>query len=208
MASSPELCSKLLTIAIVGGGPTGVELAGAIAELARRALAADFRAIDPKQTHVLLLEAGPRLLPNFPEKLSRYAAAVLGRLGVEVRLGAAVTGCGPEGVQLGMERIPAATILWAAGVTASPAAVWLGLPGDRAGRLPVGPSLTSPGHDIYAVGDTALVRGADDAAGHCAGRRSSAFACARSSRASRDAHAGRSNIATAGCWRRSAANRR
>jgi NADH dehydrogenase len=164
MASSPELCRKLLTIAIVGGGPTGVELAGAIAELARRALAADFRAIDPQQTRVLLLEAGPRLLPNFPEKLSRYAAVVLGRLGVEVRLGAAVTDCGPEGVLLGNERIPAATILWAAGVTASPAATWLDLAGDRAGRLPVSASLTSPGHDnIYVIGDTALVRGADGA---------------------------------------------
>lgn len=162
MSSSPELCRKLLTIAIVGGGPTGVELAGAIAELARRALAADFREIDPKQTRVLLLEAGPRLLPNFPESLSRYTAAVLGKLGVEVRLGAPVTGCGPEGVMLGNERIPAATILWAAGVTASRAAAWLGLAGDRAGRLPVGPSLTSPGHDnIYVIGDTALVRGAD-----------------------------------------------
>lgn len=162
MASSPELCRKLLTIAIVGGGPTGVELAGAIAELARRALAADFREIDPKQTRVLLLEAGPRLLPNFPESLSRYTAAVLGKLGVEVRLGAPVTGCGPEGVMLGNERIPAATILWAAGVTASPAAAWLGLAGDRAGRLPVGPFLTSPGHDnIYVIGDTALVRSAD-----------------------------------------------
>ena len=161
MASSPELCRKLLTIAIVGGGPTGVELAGAIAELARRALASDFREIDPKQTRVLLLEAGPRLLPNFPEKLSRYTAIVLGRLGVEVRLGTPVTGCGPEGVVLGDERIPAATILWAAGVTASPAAAWLGLAGDRAGRLPVGPSLTSPGHDnIYVIGDTALARDA------------------------------------------------
>ena len=162
MASSPELCRKLLTIAIVGGGPTGVELAGAIAELARRALAADFREIDPKQTRVLLLEAGPRLLPNFPESLSRYTAAVLGKLGVEVRLGAPVTDCGPEGVMLGNERIPAATILWAAGVTASPAAAWLGLAGDRAGRVPVGPSLTAPGHDhIYVIGDTALARGAD-----------------------------------------------
>ncbi len=164
MTSSPELCRKLLTIAIVGGGPTGVELAGAIAELARRALAADFREIDPKQTRVLLLEAGPRLLPNFPEKLSRYTAAVLGKLGVEVRLGAAVTRCDPEGVVLGSERIPAATILWAAGVTASPAATWLGLAGDRAGRVPVGPSLTPPGHDnVYVIGDTALARGADGA---------------------------------------------
>ncbi len=164
MTSNPELCRKLLTIAIVGGGPTGVELAGAIAELARRALAADFREIDPKQTRVLLLEAGPRLLPNFPEKLSRYTAAVLGKLGVEVRLGAAVTRCDPEGVVLGSERIPAATILWAAGVTASHAATWLGISGDRAGRVPVGPSLTPPGHDnIYVIGDTALVRGADGA---------------------------------------------
>ena len=163
MASSPELCRKLLTIAIVGGGPTGVELAGAIAELARRALAADFREIDPQQTRVLLLEAGPRLLPNFPETLSRYTAAALGKLGVEVRLGAPVTDCGPEGVTLGKERIPAATILWAAGVTASPAAAWLGLAGDRAGRVPVGPSLTAPGHDnIYVIGDTALVHGAAD----------------------------------------------
>jgi len=162
MASSPELCSRLLTIAIVGGGPTGVELAGAIAELARRALASDFREIDPTQTRVLLLEAGPRLLPNFPEKLSRYTATVLDRLGVEVRLGTAVTGCGPDGIMLGDERIPAATILWAAGVNASPAAAWLGLAGDRAGRLPVGPSLMPPGHDnIYVIGDTALARGAN-----------------------------------------------
>lgn len=142
-------------------GPTGVELAGAIAELARRALAADFREIDPKQTRVLLLEAGPRLLPNFPESLSRYTAAVLVKLGVEVHLGAPVTDCGPEDVTVGNERIPAATILWAAGGTASPAAAWLAR--DRAGRVPVGPSLTAPGHDnIYVIGDNALVRGAGD----------------------------------------------
>ncbi|HEY7753656.1 MAG TPA: NAD(P)/FAD-dependent oxidoreductase [Steroidobacteraceae bacterium] len=165
MASSPELARRLLTIAIVGGGPTGVELAGAIAELAKRALAADFRAIDPTQARVLLIEAGRRLLPNFPESLSRYTAAVLTRLGVEVRLGAAVTACDGLGVQIGAERIPAATILWAAGVTASPAAAWLGLAGDRAGRLPVEPDLTAPGHDhIYAIGDTALARDAQGAA--------------------------------------------
>jgi len=164
MAASPELCRKLLTIAIVGGGPTGVELAGAIVELARRALASDFREIDPKQTRVLLLEAGPRLLSNFPESLSRYTARVLERMGVEVRLGTPVTACDPEGIVLGNERIPAATILWAAGVSASPAAAWLGLESDRAGRLPVGSSLTAPGHDnIYVIGDTAQVRGADGA---------------------------------------------
>jgi NADH dehydrogenase len=161
MASSPELARRLLTIAIVGGGPTGVELAGAIAELAKRALTADFRAIDPTQARVLLIEAGPRLLPGFPESLSRYTADVLTRLGVEVRLGAAVTLCDEHGVHIGVERIPAATILWAAGVTASPAAAWLGLAGDRAGRVPVEPDLTVPGHDhIYVIGDTALARDA------------------------------------------------
>jgi NADH dehydrogenase len=164
MASSPELARRLLTIAIVGGGPTGVELAGAIAELAKRALTADFRAIDPTQARVLLIEAGPRLLPGFPESLSRYTADVLTRLGVEVRLGAAVTLCDEHGVHIGVERIPAATILWAAGVTASPAAAWLGLAGDRAGRVPVEPDLTVPGHDhIYVIGDTALARDAGGA---------------------------------------------
>jgi NADH dehydrogenase len=164
MASSPELARRLLTIAIVGGGPTGVELAGAIAELAKRALAADFRVIDPTRARVLLIEAGPRLLPGFPEALSRYTAAVLARLGVEVRLGGAVTACDEEGVRLGEERIPAATILWAAGVAASPAARWLGLAGDRAGRAPVEPDLTVMGHDhIYVIGDTALARDAQGA---------------------------------------------
>ena len=101
MAASPELATRLLTIAIVGGGPTGVEMAGAVAELARKALAADFREIDPRRTRVLLLEAGPRLLPTFPEALSRYTEAALRRLGVEVRLGQPVTRCDAEGVALG-----------------------------------------------------------------------------------------------------------
>jgi len=161
MASNPDVARRLLTIAIVGGGPTGVELAGAIAELARRALAADFRAIDPAQARVLLIEAGPRLLPNFPESLSRYTSEALGRLHVEVRLGTPVTSCGADGVTVGAEFIPAATILWAAGVTASPAASWLGVAPDRAGRVPVAPDLTVPGHDhIYVIGDTALARDA------------------------------------------------
>jgi NADH dehydrogenase len=159
MASSPDVCARLLTIAIVGGGPTGVEMAGAVAELARKALAADFREIDPKQTRVLLLEAGPRLLPSFPEELSRYTEAAMRRLGVEVRLGKAVTRCGAEGIALGDELIEAGTIVWAAGVKASPAARWLGVTGDRAGRVPVGPDLRPSGHDnIYVIGDTALVR--------------------------------------------------
>ena len=161
MATSPDVCARLLTIAIIGGGPTGVEMAGAVAELARKALATDFRVIDPKQTRVLLLEAGPRLLPNFPQELSHYTEAALRRLGVEVRLGKAVTRCGAEGVSLGEERIEAGTIIWAAGVTASPAARWLGMISDRAGRVPVGPDLRPSGFDdVYVIGDTAIVRAA------------------------------------------------
>jgi NADH dehydrogenase len=158
MASSPDLCTRLLTIAIVGGGPTGVEMAGAVAELARRALARDFREIDPRKTRVLLLEAGPRLLPGFPEQLSHYTSQALKQLGVEVRLGKAVTGCNADGIALGGEVIEAGTIIWAAGVKASPAARWLGVTGDRAGRVMVGPDLRPRGHDhIYVIGDTAVV---------------------------------------------------
>ena len=161
MASSPDLCARLLTIAIVGGGPTGVEMAGAAAELARRALARDFREIDPRKTRVLLVEAGPRLLPGFPEELSRYTEKALRRLGVEVRLGKAVTRCAADGITLGDELIEAGTIVWAAGVMASPAARWLGIAGDRAGRVPVGADLRPAGHDdIFVIGDTALVRDA------------------------------------------------
>jgi NADH dehydrogenase len=163
MASSPEECARLLTIAIVGGGPTGVELAGAVAELSRRALARDFRAIDPSRTRVLLVEAGERLLANFPESLSRYTEAALARLGVEVRLGQAVTECGADGLSIGGERIAAGTLIWAAGVRASPAAEWLGVEPDRAGRVAVTFGLTAPGHpDIYVIGDTALARNTDD----------------------------------------------
>lgn len=164
MASNPATSARLLTIVIVGGGPTGVELAGAVAELARKALAKDFREIDPRQTRVLLIEAGPRLLPNFPEELSRYTATALQRLDVEVRLGQAVTRCDARGVQMGREFIEAGTIVWAAGVRASPAAQWLGIEADRAGRVLVAPDLSVPGHDnIYVIGDTALARNPDRA---------------------------------------------
>ena len=164
MASNPEDGARLLTVVIVGGGPTGVELAGAVAELTRRALARDFRVIDPTRTRVLLVESGPRLLANFPETLSRYTATALGRLGVEVRLGNPVTHCDGEGVGIGDERIEAATVIWAAGVRASSAACWLGAPADRAGRVPVRPDLTAPGHaDIYVIGDTALAKNPDGA---------------------------------------------
>jgi NADH dehydrogenase len=152
----------LLTFAVIGGGPTGVELAGAIVELARRALAADFRAIDPRASRILLVEAGPRVLPAMPESLSRKAQEALERLGVEVRLGAPMTDCDAAGIAIGDERIAARTIVWAAGVAASPAAAWLGVAPDRAGRVTVAPDLTLPGHpEIFVVGDTALVLEAD-----------------------------------------------
>ena len=154
---------RLLTIVIVGGGPTGVEMAGAVVELARKALAADFRTIDPQQTRVLLVEAGPRLLPSFPEPLSRHAEQALRRLGVDVRLKQAVTHCAAIRVTLGDESVDAATVIWAAGVTASPAAAWLAVAGDRVGRVLVGPDLQPPGtDDVFVIGDTAL---AQDAAG-------------------------------------------
>ncbi len=164
MASNPAVAARLLTVVIVGGGPTGVELAGAVAEVARRALARDFREIDPRKTRVLLIEAGPRLLANFPDELSHYTAAALQRLGVEVRLGQAVTHCEARGVQVGDEFIEAGTMVWAAGVRASPAARWLGVEADRAGRVAVGPDLRVPGHDnIHVIGDTAAARNPDGA---------------------------------------------
>ena len=147
----------MLTFVVIGGGPTGVELAGAIAELARKALVADFRKIQPHHARVLLIEAGPRLLPAFPERLSAAAKRALERLGVEVRLGEAVTACDDQGVMVGDERIQAGVVLWAAGVAASPAAKWLGAESDRAGRVKVGPDLSLPGHpEIFVIGDTAL----------------------------------------------------
>lgn len=164
MASNPAECARLLTIVIVGGGPTGVELAGAVAELSRRALARDFRVIDPTRTRVILVEAGPRVLASFPEPVSRYTAEALRRLGVELRFGEAVTHCDADGVRIGEEFVPAATIVWAAGVCASPTARWLGLDADRSGRLPVAADLHAPGHeDIYVIGDTAFARNPDGA---------------------------------------------
>jgi NADH dehydrogenase len=162
MAADPADAARLLTVAIVGGGPTGVELAGAIAELARRALARDFRAIDPQQARVLLIEAGPRLLAGFPEPLSRYTETALARLGVDVRLGVPVTRCGADGIRIGAEHVQAGTIVWAAGVTASAAARWLGVEPDRAGRVPVTAALQAPGHaDVWVIGDTAAARNPD-----------------------------------------------
>jgi NADH dehydrogenase len=139
-----------------------VELAGAIAELAKVALAMDFRSIDPRDTRVLLIESGDRVLKSFPASLSARATAALHSLGVEVVTGTAVTACDGESVTLGARTIPAATTLWAAGVMASPAAAWLGCMHDRVGRVIVQPDLTLPGHpEIFVIGDTAAVTGAD-----------------------------------------------
>ena len=154
---------RLLNFIVIGGGPTGVELAGAIAELAKRALAKDFRTIDPRCARIFLVEAGPRLLPTFDPSLSEEAQRSLKRLGVEVRLGQPVSHCDGQGVNVGSEAIPAATIIWAAGVKASPAGTWLGVPTDRAGRVVVGPDFSVPGYpEIFVIGDTAA---ATDASG-------------------------------------------
>ena len=150
--------ARLLTFVIVGGGATGVEMAGAIAEVARRTLQHDFRRIDPRTSRIVLIEAGPRLLPTFPQALSDYARRSLQAMGVEVELNRKVIGCDAHGVTLDGGRVEAATVIWAAGVVASPAAKWLDAPRDGAGRIKVNPDLSVPGHqEIFAVGDTALV---------------------------------------------------
>ncbi|PZR95720.1 MAG: FAD-dependent oxidoreductase [Stutzerimonas stutzeri] len=154
--------AALLTFVVIGAGPTGVELAGTIAELARATLPQDFRRIDTRETRVVLIEAGPRILPSFDEELAAYAHKELERIGVEIRTGAPVTACGPEGVMIGEKRLPAATMIWAAGVRASPAGAWLDAPMDRAGRVEVAADLTVPGRpEIFVIGDTAMVKDQD-----------------------------------------------
>ena len=149
--------TALLTFVIVGAGPTGVELAGTIVELARSTLPGDFRNIDTRSARIILIEAGPRVLPGFAQDLSTYAQHALERLGVEVVVGEPVTGCSAEGVVYGGKTLAAATVIWAAGVQASPAAEWLDAPADRAGRLKVEPDLTVLGHpEIFAIGDAAI----------------------------------------------------
>ena len=160
--TDPQRRAALLTFVIIGAGPTGVELAGTIAELAQDTLPPDFRNIDTHKTRVVLIEAGPRVLAGFPDDLSAYAQRSLQSIGVEVMLGQAVTECNADGVVYGGNRLDTKTIIWAAGVRASPAAEWLGAPADRAGRLQVLPDLTVPGHpDIFAVGDTVTINGPD-----------------------------------------------
>jgi NADH dehydrogenase FAD-containing subunit len=160
--SDPAERRRLLTFVIVGGGATGVEMAGAIAELAKKTLARDFRTIDPASAHIILIEAGPRLMTAFPEKLAAKAQQALERLGAEVLTDAPVEQCDADGVVAAGRRIEARTVVWAAGVQASPAARWLHAEADRAGRVKVEPDLSVPGEpNIFVVGDTALVLGRD-----------------------------------------------
>jgi NADH dehydrogenase len=156
----PELERRaaLLTFVIVGGGPTGVELAGAIAELAHQNLPPEFRHIDTRKARVVLIEAGPRILPSFTPDLSAYAHASLEGQGVEIILGKAVRECTEDGVIYGDQTLAAKVILWAAGVRASAAAAWAQLPADNAGRAKVAADLTAPGRpEIFVIGDTATV---------------------------------------------------
>ncbi|MDP9809542.1 NADH dehydrogenase [Rhizobium tibeticum] len=156
--TDPAMRDALLTFTIVGAGPTGVELAGIIVELARNTLPREFRNIDTRKTRVVLVEAGPRVLPTFAEELSAYAGKALGELGVELHTGERVLECTPAGVETSKGVIPSRTIVWAAGIQASPAAKWLDVPADRAGRVIVEKDLTAPGFpDVFVVGDTASV---------------------------------------------------
>lgn len=155
----------LLTFVVIGGGPTGVEMAGSIAELTRRSVSRDFRSITPRCSRVVLVEAGPRILPSFPESLSARAEADLAQLGVEVRTGSPVTDIGPQRVRVGAEAIDCGTSIWAAGVQASPAALWLDAESDRLGRIFVEQDLRVSGHaEIFAIGDTANCAGPGGAA--------------------------------------------
>jgi NADH dehydrogenase len=149
-----------LNFVVVGGGPTGVELAGALADIAREALIHDFRSIDPSRSRVLLLEGGPRVLATYPEDLSQKAQQQLEKLGVEVHTGTAVTNIEPGVVHVGQDRIEAAVILWAAGVRASPLGAALGAPTDRAGRVNLERDLSVPGHpEVFVIGDLAAFKG-------------------------------------------------
>jgi NADH:ubiquinone reductase (H+-translocating) len=158
----PERRKALLTFVVIGGGPTGVEMAGAIAELAHRSVSREFRSITPHCSRIMLVEGGDRLLPSFPEALSAKAKRAIEQLGVEVKLGSRVTAVGPDGISIGADRIATHTAIWAAGVEASPASLWLRSPCDRSGRVPVGPDLRAPGQgNVFVIGDTAACTDAD-----------------------------------------------
>ncbi len=158
-ASGNSKRQPALNFVVVGGGPTGVELAGTLAEIARRALSNEFRCIDPRRTRVILLEGGPRVMPSYPDDLSRSAEEQLRHLGVEVQTSAMVTRVEPGSVSMGETRLPAAVIIWAAGVAASPLGKKLGGPVDRAGRVLVNPDLSLPGHpEVFVLGDLAALK--------------------------------------------------
>ncbi|MGH9371827.1 MAG: NAD(P)/FAD-dependent oxidoreductase, partial [Vicinamibacterales bacterium] len=159
---SDDARRAVLTFGIVGAGPTGVELAGAIKEIAGQTIPRDYRHIDTRTTRVILFEAGDRLLPTFPPVLSARARRDLERMGVEVRLRSAVTDVTPHGIYIGAEFIPVRNVFWAAGVKASPLGASLGVPLDRAGRVIVGPDLTIPDHPkVFVTGDLAAATSAD-----------------------------------------------
>lgn len=160
--SDPAAQRRLLTFAVVGAGPTGVELAGALAEISRHALASDFRSIAPETARILLIEAGPSVLASYPEHLRAFARRALEKLGVSVWTGSPVSSLAPGTLQVGAETIHVGTILWAAGVAASPIGASLGVPLDRVGRVMVNPDLTIPGSDcVYVAGDLAAFNGPD-----------------------------------------------
>jgi NADH:ubiquinone reductase (H+-translocating) len=160
--TDPGRHERLLTFVVIGGGPTGVEMAGALAEISRQSLARDFRHFDPSSARIILLEAGPYVLSTFPEPLREAARADLVRLGVQVRTGAAVTNVSRGRVEVGTEVIAAETVIWAAGVAASPLGATLGVPLDRAGRVLIEPDLTIPGsRTVFVIGDLASLAGAD-----------------------------------------------
>jgi NADH dehydrogenase len=160
--TSNEARRKHLTFVVVGGGPTGVELAGAIGEMSRYTLAKDFRSIDPRQTRVMLVEAGIRILPSFDPRLAARAMRDLESLGVQIWTGAKVTGVDADGVMIGEERIRASTVLWAAGVRAADVGRTLGTELDGSGRVAVGPDLTIPGHpEVFVIGDMSRAMNVD-----------------------------------------------
>jgi NADH:ubiquinone reductase (H+-translocating) len=160
--TDPDERTRLLTFVVVGGGPTGVEMAGAIAEVARQTLADEFRTISTAHARILLIEAGPTILATFPPDLRDASRKALARLGVEVRENARVTGVDARGVTLDNERLDAGMVMWAAGVAASPLGESLGAPRDRAGRVLVTPELHIPGHpEVFVIGDLATLAGAD-----------------------------------------------
>jgi NADH dehydrogenase len=162
---SDDARRAVLTFAIVGAGSTGVELAGAIKEIAGRTIPEDYRHIDTRTTRVILFEGGPRVLPPFPAALSTRAQRDLERMGVEVRVNSIVTGVTPQGLYIGEEFLPVGNVFWAAGVKASPLGASLGVPLDRAGRVIVGPDLTIPGHpEVFVAGDMAAATSADTGA--------------------------------------------